>query len=199
MRRYFLSFLLIILCTGFIYSQEEINTASNESKNYIFQFSIGSAYSFYFPTIESTVDTMDSESLFRFPISMDFLYGKKMSEKSAWVVSLTTGIDIFSSSPDSFQVYTIMLSGGFQYMPFQKGLTLGIDAGLSMLIPNTKLDYIGSVEFGPGISLNIGYLFDTLKLSKKNLIPGLGLKLIHSDMFRGPVDQICGYINLGIR
>ena len=198
MRRYILSFLLIILCTGFIYSQEEINTTSSKSNN-IYQFSIGYAYSFYFPMIESTVDTMDSGSLFRFPISMNFLYGKKMSNKSAWVVSLTTGIDIFSSSPDSFQVYTIMLSGGYQYMPFQKGLTLGIDAGLSMLIPNTKLDYIGSIEFGPGISINIGYLFDSLKLSKKNLIPGLGLKLIHLDMFRGPVDQIYGYINLGIR
>jgi len=122
-----------------------------------------------------------------------------MVKKSAWVVSLTAGIDTFSSSPDSFQVYTFFLSGGYQYMPFQKGLIMGIDAGLSMLIPNTELDYIGGIEFGPGISLNIGYSFDSLKFSKKNLIPGLGVKLIHSDMFRGPVDQIFGYINLGIR
>lgn len=198
MRRYILSFLLIILCTGFIFSQEEINSESSESNN-IFQFSLGSAYSFYFPMINSTVDTMGNGSLFRFPISMDFLYGKKMSNKSAWLVSLTTGIDIFISSPDSFQVYTFYLSGGYQYKPFQKGLTLGIDAGLSMLIPITKLDYIGSIELGPGISLNIGYMFDSLRLTKKNLIPGLGVKLIHSDMFRGPVDQICAYVNLGIR
>jgi len=78
MRRYFLSFLLIILCTGFIYSQEEINTASSEFNN-IFQFSIGSGYSFYFPIIDSAVDTMDSGSLVRFPVSLDFLYGKKIS------------------------------------------------------------------------------------------------------------------------
>ncbi|MCD6397566.1 MAG: hypothetical protein J7L71_08495, partial [Spirochaetaceae bacterium] len=124
---------------------------------------------------------------------------KKMSETIAWTVALTTGLDIFSASPDSLQIYTINLTGGFQYIPFKTGLTTGINAGFSILIPNTNLSYKGSTEIGSSVSLDLGYTFETLKFSKFGIIPGIEFKFIHSEMFRGSVNQICGYINLGIR
>lgn len=182
-----------------ISEKQEPDITTSKSGRYIFQVGIGSAYSFYFPLIETTVDLMDADSLTRMPFSIDLLFGKKLSDTTAWTISLTTGIDSFSDSSDSFQIYTVLLTGGFQYMPFKKGLFLGIDAGVSLLIPDTNLSYIGSTEVGSGVAIDIGYMFDTLKFSKAGIIPGLGIKLIHSEMFRGSVNQICGYMNLGIR
>jgi hypothetical protein len=201
MRRYILLLLLVPLCAVFIYSQEEQNTQTNSpfSKNYIIQISVGSGYSSYFPFIETAVDTMNSESLFRIPLSLDFLFAKKMSNTTAWTVSLNNGLDFFTSSPDSFQVYTILLSGGFQYYPSLDGLSLGIDAGISMLIPITNLSYSAGIEIGSGVSLNINYSLYSLKFSKAGLIPGLGLKLIHLEMLHGAVNQIYGYMSLRLR
>ena len=201
MRRLIFSLLCICVCVTFVFSENntESDAASSYSGGFIYQISIGSAYSFYFPLIEKTVELMDADSLIRFPFSLDFLFGKKMSATTAWTVSLTTGVDSFSALSDSLRIYTVLLSGGFQYIPFKKGLILGINAGVSLLIPNTNLSYIGSMEVGSGVALDIGYMFDTLEFSRAGIIPGLGIKLIHSEMFRGPVNQICGYMNFGIR
>ncbi len=84
---------------------------------------MGSSYAFYFYDMQTAIDSMDSNSLSRFPLSLDFLFGKKMSETIAWTTSLTTGIDFFSSSPEYMQLYTIAITGGFQYIPFKTGLT----------------------------------------------------------------------------
>lgn len=200
MQKYVFALLFVLIGLGSVFSQEEeINTVPSESKNFIFQLGIGSSYSFYFYDIQTVIDSMDESSISRIPFSLDFLFGKKMSNTTAWTVSLNSGIDSFSDSSDSFQLYTVLLSIGFQYIPFQKGLTMGIDAGGSVLIPTTTLSYIEDTEFGSSISINMGYFFNTLKFSKAGIIPGFGIKYIHSEMFRGSVDQVSGYINLGIR
>jgi len=201
MQKFILSLAFILLSFGSVYSQEtaKIDIGQPKSSEYIYQIGLGSAYSFYFFDIQNLLDSMDESSLIRIPFSIDLLFGKKMSETIAWTVSLTTGLDIFSASPDSLQIYTINLTGGFQYIPFITGLTMGINAGFSILIPNTNLSYIGSTEIGSTITIGLGYTFNTLKFSKKGIIPGIEFQFIHSEMFRGSVDQICGYINLGIR
>ncbi|MCK5153509.1 MAG: hypothetical protein KAQ93_04055 [Spirochaetales bacterium] len=175
------------------------NTDSDNFSEYIYQISLGSAYSFYFQDVQTVINSMDEGSLSRIPFSMDLLFGKKMSDSTAWTVSLNSGIDSFTDSSDSFYLYTVLLSVGFQYIPFQKGLTLGVEAGGSILFPNTTLDYVGDIELGSSISIDIGYFFEKLKFTNADIIPGLGIKYIHSEMFRGSVDQISGYINLGIR
>ena len=201
MQKFILSLAFILISFGSVYSQETAvaEKIPPKTSEYIYQLSLGSAYSFYFPLVNTTIDLMDSSSLNRFPLSLDFLFGKKMSETIAWTVSLTTGMDIFFSSPDTFQLYTLIFTGGFQYIPFKTGLTMGFDAGFSILIPNTNLSYIGNTEIGSTVSLDLGYIFETLKFSKLGIVPGIGLKLIHSEMKHGSADQICGYINLGIR
>ena len=201
MRRNILSILLIIFSVNFIFSQEEANISDTvpDSNEYIFQLSFGPSYSFYFYNIQLVIDSMDEGSPIRIPFSIDFLFAKKMSKSTAWTVSLNSGLDFFFSSSDSFQVYTMFLNGGFQYIPPINGLSLGLAAGISMLIPNTNLTYIGSLEFGSGVSLNINYSLYSLKFSKAGLIPGLGLKLIHLEMVHGPINQICGYMSLRLR
>lgn len=184
-------------------SKNSIVTSNTENPDtiteYIFQLGIGSAYSFYFQDIQNVLDSMDEGSLSRIPFSVDFLFGKKISSTTAWTGILNSGIDSFSDSSDSIQIFTIQLFAGIQYIPFETGLTLGVGAGAALLIPNTTLDYIGNIEFGSTISFDIGYYFETLKFSTKGIIPGLGVKYIHSEIFRGSVDQISGYVNLGIR
>ena len=201
MRRYILTFLLIILSVNFIFSEEETNISDTvpESNKYISQLSLGSAYSSYFFLMDKALDSMDEGSLTRTPISIDFLFGKKISPTTAWTGTLNSGVDIFSDSSDSFQIYTIQLFAGVQYIPFKKGLNIGVSAGVTILIPNTTIEYIGTTEIGSSVSIDIGYFFEALKFTKIGIIPGLGVKYIHSEMFRGTVDQICGYINLGIR
>lgn len=170
-----------------------------DSNKFIYQIGVGSAYSFYFWDIEKVIDLMDAGSLTRSPFSIDLLFGRTMSDTTAWTISLTAGMDSFSASSDSFTIYTLLLTGGFQYIPFQKGWILGIDAGFSLLIPDTNLSYKGDVEVGSSVALDIGYMFNSIKFSKAGIIPGLGIKLIHSEMFRGTVNQICGYMNFRIR
>ena len=201
MRELIFSVLCIFLCIFSVFGQDstEAKVTSSDFSESIYQIGIGSAYSFYFPRIETTVDAMDSTSLNRIPFSIDFLYGRKLSNSTAWTVALTTSIDNFSASSESLQIYSFLLTGGFQYLPFKKGLILGVDAGLTMIIPNTDLSYDGGIEFGSGFAFDIGYLFDGMKFSKAGITPGLGIKLIHSELISGRVNQICGYINLGIR
>jgi hypothetical protein len=179
--------------------QSETEVLESNFKKYIFQFGLGSGYSFYFPIIDTAVATMDQSSLSRIPMGLELLFGSRMSDYTAWTISLLSGIDIFSSGSDFFQLYSMILSAGFQYNPFKRGLIVGLDAGMSMLIPNTNLSYIGSVEFGSAIVFNLAYAFDMLKFSKLEIVPGLGIKLIHSELFRGSVNLISGYINLAIR
>ncbi|MEA1910418.1 MAG: hypothetical protein U9N32_01935, partial [Spirochaetota bacterium] len=180
--------------------EQEINTISAKAeKIYFYQLSMGSSYSFYPFDIQKVLDTMDAGSISRIPFNIDLLFGKKISPTTAWTGTLNSGIDSFSDSSDSFTIYTILLAAGVQYIPFQKGLTLGLGIGGSIMIPNTTLSYIGDIEFGSTVSFDIGYYFETLKFSKAGIIPGLGLKYLHSEMLRGSVDQISGYITLGIR
>ncbi len=201
MQKFILTIALILLCFGSVYSQETVKTGIDQPKSskYIYQIDMGSAYSFYFFDIQNLLDSMDKSSLSRMPFSINFLFGKKMSDTLAWTISLTAGMDIFSAAPDSLQLYTADLTGGFQFIPFTTGLTMGINAGFSVFIPNTNLIYKGSTEIGSLVSLDLGYTFETLKFSKLGIIPGIEFKFIHSEMFRGSVNQICGYINLGIR
>ena len=201
MQKFILTLAFILLCFGSVYSQETAKTDIDPQKSseYIYQLSLGPAYSFYFFDIQNLLDFMDESSISRFPFSIDFLFGKKMSDTIAWTISLTTGMDIFSAAPDSLQLYTVGLTGGFQYIPFKTGLTMGINAGFSILIPNTNLSYKGSTEIGSSVSLDLGYTFEKFKFSNLGIIPGIEFKFIHSEMFRGSVNQICGYINLGIR
>ena len=200
-RRYILSILLIILSVNFIFSQEEKNISETvpESNEYIFQLSLGPSYTFYFYDIQNVLDSMEEGSLIRIPISIDFLFGKKTSPTTAWTVNLNNGMDSFSDSSDSFQIYTIQLITGVQYIPFKKGLNISLSGGVAILIPNTTIDYIGNVEIGATIVFDIGYFFETLKFTNAGIIPGLGVKYVHSEMFRGTVGQVIGYINLGIR
>ena len=199
MQKFILSIIFILISISFIFSQETPTTETDDSKIYFYQLSLGSSYSFYPHDIQIVLDSMDSGSLSRIPFSIDFLFGKKISSTTAWTGTLNSGIDSFSDSSDSFQVYTILLSVGVQYIPFQKGLTLGLGAGGSIMIPNTTLSYIGNIEFGSSISFDMGYYFEALKFSNLGIIPGLGVKYIHSEMFRGTIDQVSGYITLGIR
>ncbi len=201
MQRLFFSLLVIFLTIGSVYSQDSSvaeGTPSN-SNGFIYQIGIGSAYSFYFPRIETTVDSMDSSSLIRIPFSINFLFGSSLSDVAAWTISLTTGIDRFSASSESLTIYSLLLTGGFQFTPFQKGLILGINGGINLLIPNTDLDYDGDIEFGSGLSLDIAYLFEGMKFGKSGITPGLGIKLIHSELISGRINQICGYINFRIK
>lgn len=187
----------------------KISLDNSESKNtnlkhdsyakYIYQLSIGPSHSFYFKKIQTVIDSMDKGSLSRIPISMDLLFGNKMSESTAWTVSLNGGIDSLTDSSDSFQIFTILFSIGVQYIPFQKGLTFGLNVGGSLLAPNTTLDYKGGIGFGSSISIDVGYFFEQFKFTNAGIVPGLGIKYIHSEIFRGSVDLISGYINLGIR
>ena len=201
MRRLLVPLIFIFFGIGSVYSQDAavIEETPSNSTGFIYQIGIGSAYSIYFWDIDKVIDLMDEDSLTRSPFDIDLLFGKKMSNTTAWTISLAAGIDSFSASSDSFTIYTMLLAGGFQYLPFQKGLILGINGGISLLIPDTNLDYIGDVELGSGVALDIGYMFDSIKFSKAGIIPGFGIKLIHSEMFRGAVNQICGYVNFGIR
>jgi len=199
MQKYIFTLIFILISVNSVFSQEEINKEPSISNNYIFQLGMGSSYTFYHNDIQTVLDSMDKGSLSRIPFSIDFLFGKEISPTTAWTGALNSGIDSFSDSSDSFQIYTILLSVGVQYIPFQKGLTLGLGAGGSIMIPNTTLSYIGSIEFGSTISFDMGYYFETLKFSKAGIIPGIGVKYLHSEMFRGTVDQISGYITLGIR
>jgi len=178
---------------------EDSNWEPDSSSKYFYQLSLGSSYSFYFHDIQIVLDSMDQSTLRRIPFSIDFLFGKKISPTTAWTGTLNSGMDIFLDSSNSFQMYTILLSVGVQYIPFQKGLTLGLGAGFSILIPNTTLNYIGNIGFGSTISFDMGYYFEALKFSKAGIVPGLGIKYIHSEILRGTVDQINGYITLGIR
>jgi len=201
MQKFILTLVFILLCFGSVYSQEttKSNIDQQKSSEYIYQIGLGPTYSFYFFDLQNLLDSMDESSLSRIPFSINFLFGKKMSETIAWTVAMTTGMDIFSASPDSLQIYAIDITGGFQYIPFITGLTIGINAGFSILIPNTNLSYKGSTEMGSSVSLDLGYTFETLKFSKLGIVPGIEFQFIHSEMFRGSVNQICGYINLGIR
>jgi len=199
MQKYIFTLIFILISVNSVFSQEEINKEPSISNNYIFQLGMGSSYTFYHNDIQTVLDSMDKGSLSRIPFSIDFLFGKQISPTLAWTGTFNSGIDIFSDSSDSFQIYTVLLSVGVQYIPFQKGLTIGLGIGSSLLIPNTTLSYIGNIEFGSTISFDMGYYFETLKFSSVGIIPGLGLKYTHSEMFRGLVDQISGYINLGIR
>ncbi|MDA3939558.1 MAG: hypothetical protein PF693_09640 [Spirochaetia bacterium] len=199
MRRYIFILIFILISVNFTFSQEEITTSSGKSENYFYQLSLGSSYSVYFYDIQTVLDSMDEGTLSRIPLSMDLLFGNKISNTIAWTISLTSSFDSFSSTPDYFQMYNLTMSAGYQYIPFQTGLFMGLNFGINMLIPNTTLDYIGDIEFGSNISFDIGYFFESLKFTKAGIIPGLGLKLGHSEMKRGSVDQISGYINLGIR
>ena len=201
MRRLFFSLLFIFLTMGFVYSQDTsvVEETPSNSNGFIYQIGIGSAWSFYFPRIETTVDAMDSASLSRIPFSINFLFGRSLSDGAAWTISLTTSIDSFSASSESLTIYSFLLTGGFQFSPFQKGLILGINGGINLLIPDTDLNYDGDIEFGSGFSLDIGYMFEGMKFGKSGITPGLGIKLIHSELISGSVNQICGYMNLGIR
>ena len=199
MKKFILLIFFILISISFIFSQGTPTTETDDSKNFFYQLSLGSSYSFYPHDIQIVLDSMDEGSGSRIPFSLDFLFGKKISPTTAWTGTLNSGIDSFSDSSDSFQIYTILLSFGVQYIPFQKGLTLGLGVGGSIMIPNTTLSYIGNIEFGSTISFDMGYYFEKLKFSKAGIIPGLGVKYIHSEMFRGTVDQISGYITLGIR
>jgi len=200
MRKYVFALFFVLIGLGFVFSQEEeINIVPSESNNYIFQLGMGSSYSFYHHDIQTVLNSMDKGSLSRIPFCIDFLFGKKISPTTAWTGTFNSGIDSFSDSSDSFQIYTVLLSIGVQYIPFKKGLTLGVGAGGSLLIPNTTLSYVGNLEFGSTISFDIGYFFEALKFTNRGIIPGLGLKYTHSEMSRGIVDQVSGYINLGIR
>jgi len=200
MRKYIFSLLFVIISLVSVFSQEkEIEIVPAESKGYIFQLGVGSAYTIYFFDIQTVIDSMDEDSLFRIPFSLDFLFGQKMTDTTSWTVTLNCGIDSFSDSSDSFQLYTVLLSAGFQYNPFRNGITLGMGLGGSILIPTTTLSYLGNTEFGSNISINMGYFFDSLKFSSAGIIPGLGIKFIHSEIKRGTVDQFSGYINLKIR
>lgn len=201
MRRFFFFLLFISLSLVSVYSQNtDVSEEApvNVNKKF-YQIGVGSAYSFYFWDIEKVIDLMDKGSLTRAPFSINLLFGRTMSKTTAWTISLTAGIDTFSASSDSFTINTMLLAGGFQYMPYQqKGLILGIDAGVLLLIPDTNLSYKGAVEVGSSVALDIGYMFNSIKFSKAGIIPGLGIKLIHSEMFRGTINQICGYINFRI-
>ncbi|MCD6395938.1 MAG: hypothetical protein J7L71_00225, partial [Spirochaetaceae bacterium] len=150
MQKFILTLALILLCFGSVYSQETAKTDIDQpnSSKYIYQLSLGSAYSFYFFDIQNLLDSMDESSLSRMPFSINFLFGKKMADSIAWTISLTAGMDLFSAASDSLQLYTVGLTGGFQYIPFKTGLTTGINAGFSILIPNTNLNYKGSTEIG---------------------------------------------------
>ncbi|MCK5200345.1 MAG: hypothetical protein KAR21_18440, partial [Spirochaetales bacterium] len=156
-------------------------------------------YSFYFPRIETTVDAMDSASLIRIVFSIDFLFGRKLSDLTVCTVALAASMDSFSASSESIKIFSFLLTGGFQFLPFREGLILGINGGINLLIPNTDLSYDGGIEFGSGFAFDIGYLFDGMKFGKSGITPGLGIKLIHSELISGRVNQICGYITLGIR
>ncbi len=201
MRRLFFSLLIVFFAIGSVYSQsssvvEEIPSNSNE---FIYQLGIGSARSFYFPRIKTTVDGMDPASLLRIPFSINFLFGSSLSNSTAWTINLTTGIDHFSASSESITIYSILLTGGLQFIPFRGGLVLGINGGINLLIPNTDLSYDGEIEYGSGFSLDIAYMFEGMKFGGPGITPGLGIKLIHSELISGRVNQICGYINFGIK
>lgn len=200
MRKIVFSLLFIIIGLVSVFSQEEeVEIIPATSKNYIFQLGLGPAYSFYFFDAQTVIDSMDEGSLVRIPFSIDFLFGQRMSDTMSWRVSLNSFLDSFFDSSDSFQLYTILLSAGFQYNPFRNGFTLGMGLGGSILIPSTTLSYIGSTEFGSNISINMEYFFDTLKFSSLDLIPGLVIKYVHSEMKRGSVDQLSLCMALKIR
>ena len=199
MKRLFFSLLFIFLTIGSVFSQDSPvpeETPSN-SNGFIYQLGIGSVWSFYFPRIETTVDAMDSAT--RIPFSIYFLFGSKLSNTTAWTISFTTNIDRFSDLSDSLAIFSFLLTGGFQFSTFKERLILGFNAGINMLIPQTDLNYDGDIEFGSGFSLDISYLFESMKFGKQGITPGLGIKLIHSELISGRVNQICGYINFGIK
>ena len=184
-----------------VYSQDSSGgeeTPSN-SNGFVYQLGIGSVWSFYFPRIETTVDSMDSSSLIRIPFSINFMFSSSLSDSTAWTISLTTSIDRFSASSESLTIYSLLFTGGFQFTPFQKGLILGINGGINLLIPNTDLSYDGKIEYGSGFSLDISYMFEGMKFGKSGITPGLGIKLIHSELISGRVNQICGYMNLRMK
>ncbi len=200
MRRFFFSLLIILLFTGPLFSQESGTQGETPSgtKKFYYQFGIGSFYSSYFPLIRTTVESMDAGSLVQFPGTIYFQFGRNMTDKLSWNTGLTTGLDSFSSQTGLFQLYTILLTGGIEFTPFPINLTVGMDLGFSLLIPNTDLSYAGTTEPGSGISLSIGYMFEALKFGKAGIVPGIKVKMIHSELFRGTVNQINIYLNLTI-
>ncbi len=201
MRKLFFSLIFILLFVSSGFSQEITPAGKPLSgkTRFVYQMGIGSFYAAYPPLIKTTTDSMDSGSLIRFPGTIYFQFGSKMTEKLSWNTSLTTGLDSYSDKTGLFQLYSLLLSGGIEFTPFPIDLTMGLDLGYSLLIPNTDLSYSGAVESGSGIGVSAGYIFKGLRFGKPGIIPGIKIKIIHSELFRGSVDQINIYLNLTIQ